>query len=114
MYFKKVIVAAMCGRTVEVSKLVEKKRTKKGLIRVDQMEPLSIGVIETEGSQYDGHIVMRTASTDHFEVINLTNPGPNNCFVRVGCHDAQLTSLLDLKVRLLPPGTRIVLEVVEG
>lgn len=53
------------------------------IISMDKMEPLQIGTIcETASSNKDyvGHVVLRTASTFYFEVMDLTNPGDDCCW----------------------------------
>lgn len=55
------------------------------LVSMDEMKPLEIGTIYESISisstkEYLGHIVMRTASTLNFEVIDLTNPGEDCCW----------------------------------
>jgi len=48
---------------------------------MDEMKPLEIGVIcEAPGNSNKGHLVMRTASTQNFEVINLTDPREDGCW----------------------------------
>jgi hypothetical protein len=49
------------------------KISDDGVISMGNMKPLQIGVIVSD--PYNGHIVMRTASTDRFELMDLTNPG---------------------------------------
>jgi len=70
-------------------------------ICMGDMKPLQIGVIVDNMS--NGHVVMRTASKGRVEIMDLTQPGAD------GCWDGHCT----LRVRLLWPGTKIVLEVTE-
>ncbi len=41
---------------------------------MSKMEPLEVGITK------DNEIVMRTASVDQFEVMNLSNPGAGRCW----------------------------------
>ena len=65
-----------------------------------QMRPLEVCVISADCS-YDDHVVMRTADTDHFEVMDLTNPKPDSCWV----------GKPRLQVRELYPGETYTLEL---
>jgi hypothetical protein len=67
------------------------------IIPMNQMEPLQVAVVVSSGA-----IVMRTASTQHFEVMNLTASEPSRCW----------TGYPSIHVRLLPSGTKISFEVV--
>lgn len=79
-----------------------------GMIRLDKkesnlkpmraMKPLEVCVVHEDG--IDGDVVMRTASVGKFEVINLSNPGPDRCW-----EDGLL------KVRGLYPGEKYTLEL---
>jgi len=53
------------------------------IIPMEKMKPLEIGRIVNDGI-LKNTIVMRTASSIQFEVINLTNPGKDACWVRQG------------------------------
>ena len=64
-----------------------------------QMQPLEVCVV-VEG-QYKDHVVMRTADSDHFEVMDLTNPRPNSCWINKPI----------IKVRELYPGETYTLEL---
>ena len=44
-----------------------------------EMQPLEVCVVVDPS--YKGHVVMRTADKDHFEVMDLTAPGENSCWV---------------------------------
>ena len=66
-----------------------------------EMQPLEVCVIST-GRFYDGHVVMRTASITHFEVMNLTDPRPDYCWTG---------RLANLAVRELYPGETYTLEL---
>jgi len=72
-------------------------------VPMKNMKPCDIGIIKDSVGYYDGHVVMRTASTSQFEVMNLTSPGQDKCW----------TDEPDIAVELLAPGTEIVLRVTE-
>ena len=65
-----------------------------------QMQPLEVCVISTDCS-YGDHVVMRTASSSHFEVMNLTDPRLDVCWTRKP----------DIQVRELYPGETYTLEL---
>ena len=65
-----------------------------------QMQPLEVCVISTDYS-YGDHVVMRTADADHFEVIDLTHPRPDSCWI----------GKPSLQVRELYPGETYTLEL---
>ena len=65
-----------------------------------QMQPLEVCVVVANCSYLD-HVVMRTADSDHFEVMDLTNPRPNSCW----------TSNVPITVRELYPGETYTLEL---
>lgn len=64
------------------------------------MQPCDIGII-IQGSNSIGHIVMRTASKDKFEVMDLSCAGADKCWTG-GC---------SLKVQLLSGGESVTLTV---
>ena len=66
-----------------------------------EMQPLEVCVIVANGS-YVGHVVMRTASITHFEVMDLTDPRPDSCWTG---------RLANLAVRELYPGETYTLEL---
>lgn len=70
--------------------------------KMSDMEPLEVCVIfDKKHNSESKTIVMRTASTENFEVINLSLPGANKCW----------TSTIGLKVRELFPGETYTLEL---
>jgi hypothetical protein len=71
----------------------------ENLIQMKDMKPLQVGVMVN-----NGHIVMRTAGLDHFEVMNLSYPNEDACWVGNPNHYTH-------PVRLLPSGTKISIEV---
>ena len=75
------------------------KEQTKDTIKMRDMKPFDIGIVQ--GSViYSGHTVMRTASQDTFEVMDLTDPGKSHCF------DAKVDRL----VKLLPPDECVTVE----
>lgn len=82
-------------------KLITEKESKK-TIPMPEMKPLQIGRIKS-GEECLEDIVMRTASLDKFEVMDLSCPGKDSCW----------ESPNSIDVELLPVGSRITLEVTE-
>jgi len=66
-----------------------------------EMEPCEIGRVIN--GCYKGCIVMRTASTDKFEVMNLSHPGVDSCW---SCR------ITGIKIASLQKGERITLEII--
>ncbi len=67
------------------------------------MAPLDVGrITDCETNHYSGHIVLRTANRERFEVMDLTQPGPGMCW-----DDSNGT----MKVRLLEPGEAIAIKL---
>jgi len=62
--------------------MIEVKKAKDygTLITMNEMEPLEIGVICKSHNNTEGHIVLRTSSTDSFEVMDSTDPGVDCCW----------------------------------
>lgn len=82
-------------------KLIKEVTPAERIVTMKDMKPLEIGhVINSNGEK--GGLVMRTASIDKFEVMILSNPEPDGCW----------SGASTLKVRLLPAGSRVTLEVV--
>ena len=65
-----------------------------------EMQPLEVCVI-VDPFRYTDSVVMRTADTDHFEVLDLTKSRPDSCWV----------GKPSLKVRELYPGETYTLEL---
>lgn len=57
--------------------IIDKSAVKK--IPASQLEPLQICRIE--GGPYKGEIAMRTASEAGYELMKLSNPGINKCWL---------------------------------
>ena len=76
-----------------------------GVIPMNKMKPLDIGVIieDPEDCYCHDHVVMRTTSLEHFEVIDLT-------YLKEGSY---WTEDSKLKVRLLPSGTQITINIIK-
>ena len=70
------------------------------------MEPFEIGVIEDNRSWQNGHVVMRTASGNNFEIMDLSDPQTGSCWAN------HINKAGGPKVRSLAAGTKIVLEVI--
>lgn len=68
-------------------------------IKMIDMQPLGVGRIAN--GYYKGCIVMRTASSDNFEVMDLTESRVDGCW----------TCASTIEVELLPVGEKIVLEI---
>ena len=80
-----------------------KEIEKRKIIAMWDMKPLQIGRIVETGFEHNGEFVMRTASTDKFEIMSLSKPKENGCW----------TYSCEFEVELLPPGTQIILEITE-
>lgn len=65
-----------------------------------QMKPLEVCVV-VSGTSYNDRVVMRTADKDHFEVMDLTDPRPDACWVNIPT----------VTVRELYPGETYTLEL---
>lgn len=63
------------------------------IMEMHEMLPLQVARIVEKDLKSTYHIVMRTASVRKFEVIDLTEPGPNECWI------GEPT----IQVELLPP-----------
>ena len=77
------------------------KSSIKSATPMFEMKPYDIGVIVDTDRNCSGHIVMRTASIECAEIMNLSDPRPD------GCWDDQS----ELKVQLLNPGDSVTLTV---
>lgn len=85
--------------------VVLKKKEKHTVVKMSEMEPLQIGKI-ISGESYKGNIVMRTASVDTFEVMNLTIFRTNRCWT-------SRERINTIEVELLPPTTSVKLVIEE-
>jgi len=77
------------------------KENKQDFIDAEDMRPLQIGIITHGLANYIGNYVMRTASKDVFELMDLTNAGENKCW-GLPC---------SLKIRLLGEGESITIKL---
>jgi len=68
-------------------------------INMNDMRPYDIGTVVSVGD-YNGQMVMRTASRENFEVMNISNPGANKCW-----------SSSTLMVEPLKSGTKVIMVV---
>jgi hypothetical protein len=80
------------------------ERSQERIIKMSDMKPGDIGQVHAfvPGGMYDGHLVMRTFSSDKFEVMDLSDPGKNSCWQSEPAF---------IKVELLPPGSKVTLTV---
>ena len=83
-------------------KLISKQATKPTAKTkpMYEMQPLEVCVV-VDTTDYKSHIVMRTASVEKFEVIDLTTPRPSCCW----------TLNVPITVRELYPGETYTLEL---
>ena len=85
-------------------RIVKKETTiKDTVVEMGDLEPFQIGIIvDTDSSckVYKGHLVMRTASTDKFEVMDISEPKEDMCWT---------DDDTSLKVRRLHSGEKVTL-----
>lgn len=74
------------------------------IIKMSDMKPGQMGKI-IEGSIHINSVIMRTFNTMLTEVMNLSSPGINSCWTNIKDRP-------DIKVQLLPKGSKIILEVL--
>ena len=74
--------------------------TDDGIIGMGDMKPFEIGVIVRSSSTYDGHYIMRTYDSTHFEILDLTDPA-----------DGSWTVNKNFNVRLLGRGESITVKL---
>lgn len=71
-------------------------------IPMNEMKPCQIGIIiSSYDNKYNSTLVMRTASTNNFEIMDLTHPGTDSCWSKG----------VSLRVQLLQKGDSITLTV---
>ena len=78
--------------------IISSEATDIKVVDMKDMKPLEIGKICGD-CDLNGSFVMRTASTDKFEVMDLSHPGEDVCWT--GC--------CDLSVRLLHPSEYVTM-----
>ncbi len=61
-------------------KLQENQSHNDVIKRMADMEPLEVCVVVEPDSTYHGSVVVRTAARGHFEVMNLSIPGIEECW----------------------------------
>jgi len=88
-------------------KIVERKTDIKIVILMGAMEPLQVGRIVSQSSSSVGHIVLRTASTSKFEVMDITDGTVDACWELSMKNQG-------LEVELLSPDEAITLELSNG
>lgn len=82
---------------------IESKNTNNKVVPMSKMEPYGIGKIVSPGNQC-GHIVMRTASINKFEVMDLTDQRQDgSCWTYKD---------IQLEVELFPPGASICFTII--
>lgn len=78
--------------------------TANSTMKMNDMKPCQIcRIVKSSASENGGHIVMRTASTTKFEVMDLSEPGADSCW----CNKP------DIEVVPLIAGTEIKIIVKE-
>jgi len=84
-------------------KVIEEPITS-GTILMGDMEPLQVGYIAHKDSAnvHNGKLVVRTASLDNFEVMELSNASEGRCWT---------SKCTGLEVRLLGKGETVTLEL---
>ena len=85
-------------------KVIVEHSVKEKVLTMADLEPCQMAVV-TEEHRYHGAIVMRTANVDEFEVMDLSDPRRDGCWTSI----AQASKI---KIKLLPKGTKLTLEVV--
>lgn len=78
-------------------KVIKKEQNKRSTIKMRDMQPLEVATLESDPEI----MVMRTASSIRFEVINLSKHSIDGCW----------TTPNNLKVVLLPKGESIIIEL---
>ena len=80
-------------------KIIKTGIKEDSVVPMSEMKPLQVGTI-CAGKAY-GTIVMRTSRGDRFEVMNLSNPALDICWVRPST----------IPVKLLPVGEAITISL---
>jgi len=76
-------------------------------ILMSEMKPLQVGIIvDTRYPKYHLDYVMRTASTEQFEVIDLSRGREGACWT-----DSSHDTYIDIKVKLLGEDKKLVFEI---
>lgn len=78
-----------------------KGNTNPNIIQMCNMKPLQVGRIVEKYDKNYGNLVMRTASRDNFEIMDLSCPGEGECW----------TTLEHISVELLPPGEAVEISI---
>jgi hypothetical protein len=69
---------------------------KKKTVKMDEMVPFDVGMIV--GGSYDGAIVMRTASENAFEVMDISKRIPDRCWTKGTSHRVRLAANVKIDV----------------
>lgn len=64
--------------------IIAKEKLEPKVKPMSEMEPCEVCVVE-EGGDFYGRVIMRTASVDKFEVMDLYDIGLNNCWQDPDC-----------------------------
>lgn len=79
--------------------------TTEEILTMAELKPCQLAIIvDIDDMGYKGPIVMRTASQSKFEVMDLSISGSDCCWT-------EKQHLHDIKVKLLPKGTKVTLTV---
>jgi hypothetical protein len=87
-------------------RIVGEEVTELEVIQMHEMEPLTIGqIVNAPLHGYKDAFVMRTASTEHFEVMNLSAPEEDSCWT---------DKHTDIEVRILHPSEYVTITLFNG
>lgn len=81
-----------------------KKNVTEKVLMMGELKPCQLAEV-IEDHRYNGTIVMKTASNNHFEVMCLSGSFIGDCWTN-------RKWVAGIKVKLLPKGTKLTLEVV--
>ena len=87
-------------------KITIERINNPGTIKMKDMKPFQIGRIQNPSMDVYNHIVMRTASSETKEVIDLSIPGEDSCWTWTNEGP-------DIEVFPFPIGTEILLIITE-
>jgi hypothetical protein len=77
---------------------------RPAVIDMGDMAPLDVGyIVDVETETHLGHMVLRTADSSKFEVMDLTSPGRDMCWDSIGSGTE--------RVQLLEPGKVIQIDL---
>lgn len=78
----------------------EENKTPETIIKMKDMKPLQVGII-INSIKFKDHYVMRTASINQYEIMDLTAPKEQGCW----------TKEHNQTIRLLNPGEGITIKL---